>query len=157
SIGSDTGGSTRNPAAYCGVVGLKPTYGLVSRHGLIPLVNSMDVPGIFTRCISDCVDILNVLAGPDNFDSTTLKQPFKPITLPELDQINLKKIRIGIPKEYPIAEVFRKLAVRRLIVEDFQRVFETGTEDEKVDILLTPTTLTDAPLYKDFSSASNRD
>lgn len=78
-IGSDTGGSTRNPASYCGVIGLKPTYGLVSRLGLIPLVNSMDVPGILTRTVDDCVSILNAIAGYDPKDSTSLTKPYRKI------------------------------------------------------------------------------
>ncbi|XP_063297376.1 glutamyl-tRNA(Gln) amidotransferase subunit A, mitochondrial isoform X2 [Pelobates fuscus] len=97
-LGSDTGGSTRNPASHCGVVGLKPTYGLVSRHGLIPLVNSMDVPGILSRCVDDAAAVLGVLAGHDPQDSTTIQDPFEPFKLPE--KISMNKLCIGIPKEY---------------------------------------------------------
>ncbi|XP_017784718.1 PREDICTED: glutamyl-tRNA(Gln) amidotransferase subunit A, mitochondrial [Nicrophorus vespilloides] len=99
-LGSDTGGSTRNPASYCGVVGLKPTYGLVSRLGLIPLVNSMDVPGILTRTVDDCVLILNTIAGHDPKDSTTLTKPYKEILLPSSGKLSVKGLKIGIPKEY---------------------------------------------------------
>ncbi|KAM6366110.1 glutamyl-tRNA(Gln) amidotransferase subunit A, mitochondrial isoform 4-T4 [Alca torda] len=97
-LGSDTGGSTRNPAAHCGVVGLKPTYGLISRHGLIPLVNSMDVPGILTRCVDDAAVVLGSLAGHDPKDSTTIQDNFKPFELPSLPDVS--KLSIGIPKEY---------------------------------------------------------
>lgn len=97
-LGSDTGGSTRNPAAHCGVVGLKPTYGLISRHGLIPLVNSMDVPGILARCVDDAAIVLGVLAGHDPKDSTTVQDPFKPFELTSF--IDASKLCIGIPKEY---------------------------------------------------------
>ncbi|XP_074661529.1 glutamyl-tRNA(Gln) amidotransferase subunit A, mitochondrial-like [Tubulanus polymorphus] len=101
SIGSDTGGSTRLPAALCGVVGLKPSYGLVSRHGLIPLVNSLDVPGIFAQCVDDAAIILNTIAGHDHLDSTTVSDTFKNIELP--DEIDISKFHIGIPKEYHVA------------------------------------------------------
>ncbi|KAG8582374.1 hypothetical protein GDO81_008029 [Engystomops pustulosus] len=97
-LGSDTGGSTRNPACHCGIVGLKPTYGLVSRHGLIPLVNSMDVPGILARCVDDAATVLGVIAGHDPQDATTIQDHILPFTLP--DVIDLSKLCVGIPKEY---------------------------------------------------------
>lgn len=99
-FGSDTGGSTRNPASYCGLVGLKPTYGLISRHGLIPLVNSMDCPGILTRTVDDCVSILNATAGPDPLDSTCISKPFRKIKLPPGQNLSVKNLKIGLPKEY---------------------------------------------------------
>ncbi|KAM8938596.1 glutamyl-tRNA(Gln) amidotransferase subunit A, mitochondrial [Lycaon pictus] len=102
-LGSDTGGSTRNPAAHCGVVGFKPSYGLVSRHGLIPLVNSMDVPGILTRCVDDAAIVLGMLAGHDPKDSTTVQDPVKPFTLSSLTDVS--KLCIGIPKEYLTPEL----------------------------------------------------
>nr|XP_045010838.1 glutamyl-tRNA(Gln) amidotransferase subunit A, mitochondrial isoform X2 [Jaculus jaculus] len=102
-LGSDTGGSTRNPAAHCGLVGFKPSYGLVSRHGLIPLVNSMDVPGILTRCVDDTAIVLGILAGHDPKDSTTVQDPVKPFVLPNLTDVS--KLCIGIPKEYLVPEL----------------------------------------------------
>ncbi|XP_046668193.1 glutamyl-tRNA(Gln) amidotransferase subunit A, mitochondrial [Homalodisca vitripennis] len=97
-LGSDTGGSTRNPAAYCGVVGLKPTYGRVSRHGLIPLVNSMDVPGILARTVEDAAQVFNVISGHDPKDSTTVTDSFPPVMLGE--SVNLFGLTVGIPQEY---------------------------------------------------------
>ncbi|XP_051031547.1 glutamyl-tRNA(Gln) amidotransferase subunit A, mitochondrial [Phodopus roborovskii] len=102
-LGSDTGGSTRNPAAHCGLVGFKPSYGLVSRHGLIPLVNSMDVPGIFTRCVDDTAIVLGILAGHDPKDSTTVQDPIKPPMIPGV--MDVSRLCIGIPKEYLVPEL----------------------------------------------------
>ncbi|XP_064596159.1 glutamyl-tRNA(Gln) amidotransferase subunit A, mitochondrial-like [Liolophura sinensis] len=97
-LGSDTGGSARSPAAWCGVVGLKPTYGLLSRHGLIPLVNSLDTPGIITKTTDDAAIMLNVLSGHDIMDSTTVTESHPPVQLP--DKCSVKGLCVGIPKEY---------------------------------------------------------
>jgi len=95
-LGSDTGGSVRNPASYCGVVGFKPSYGSVSRHGLIPLVNSMDVPGILTRTVDDCRKIFNAIRGWDPKDSTTVKRELNPSRFVR----NFEGLTVGIPQEY---------------------------------------------------------
>uniref|UniRef100_A0AAQ6A6J9 Glutamyl-tRNA(Gln) amidotransferase subunit A, mitochondrial n=1 Tax=Amphiprion ocellaris TaxID=80972 RepID=A0AAQ6A6J9_AMPOC len=251
-LGSDTGGSTRNPGALCGVVALKPTYGLLSRHGLIPLVNSMDVPGIMARSVNDAAIVLGILQGLDVRDSTTVPAPSPLTELPQ--DFDVKNICVGIPKEYHapglseetlaqwsrVADLFERAGaqvkqvslphtqysivcyhvlchaevasnmarfdgleyghrsqidsstevmyastrhegfndvvrgrilsgnyfllkqnyqhyfvkaqkVRRLIADDFRNVFGSG-----VDVLLTPTTLSDAACYQDFTQEDNR-
>ena len=250
SLGSDTGGSVRIPAAWTGVVSLKPTYGRISRHGLIPLVNSLDCPGILTRRVRDCADVLKVLEGRDLLDSTTVDTPHW--EMPCLE--NVVGLKVGIPQEFfcdgmssEVVEVWSNIAdmlerggaevvpvnlphtelaipcysvlnpcevasnmarydglefghradtitstedlyaetrsqgfnevvrgrilagnyfllkqnydkyflqalkVRRLIFEDYQTVWR-----DKVDFLVTPVTLSDAPTFTSFTSSDNR-
>ncbi len=135
SIGTDTGGSIRQPAAFCGVVGLKPTYGRVSRYGLIAMGSSLDCPGPITKTVEDAVMVMNVIAGPDERDATTLKNLYVSHTpgekIPphleseEMKRINfeftkdlnkdIKGLKIGVPKEYfglglfdEVGEVFKQ-------------------------------------------------
>jgi aspartyl-tRNA(Asn)/glutamyl-tRNA(Gln) amidotransferase subunit A len=98
SLGTDTGGSIRQPAALCGVVGLKPTYGRVSRYGLVAFASSLDQIGPFAWTAADCALLLNVIAGPDPLDSTALPDP-APDYLAELDG-DLRGLRVGVPREY---------------------------------------------------------
>ncbi len=99
-LGSDTGGSVRQPAAFCGVVGLKASYGRVSRYGLIAYASSLDQVGWFTRDVQDAALLFEVLAGHDPYDSTTLDVEVPAIAqaLPALH--DLRPMRIGIPREY---------------------------------------------------------
>ena len=98
SLGSDTGGSIRQPAALCGCVGLKPTYGRVSRFGLIAFASSLDQIGPFTKTVRDAGLVLNAISGRDPLDSTSLDEPVPDYTA-KLGQ-DLKGIKLGLPKEY---------------------------------------------------------
>jgi aspartyl-tRNA(Asn)/glutamyl-tRNA(Gln) amidotransferase subunit A len=101
-FGSDTGGSIRQPAALCGVFGLKPTYGRVSRYGLIAFASSLDQIGPITRDVTDMALLMNVIGGHDPLDSTCVNLPMPDLTRNLSDGIN--GIRIGIPKEYLIQD-----------------------------------------------------
>ena len=97
-LGSDTGGSIRQPAALCGIVGLKPTYGRVSRFGLIAFASSLDQIGPFTKTVRDSALVLNAIAGRDPQDSTSLDEPVPDHTA--LLGRDLKGVRLGMPREY---------------------------------------------------------
>jgi len=98
SLGTDTGGSIRQPAALCGIVGLKPTYGRVSRYGVIAFASSLDQMGPMTKDVEDCALLMNVMAGHDEKDSTSIDMP-----VPDYTQFlnqSIKGMKLGLPKEY---------------------------------------------------------
>ena len=97
-LGSDTGGSIRQPSAFCGVVGLKPTYGLVSRYGLVAFASSLDQIGPITKDVRDSAILLNIIAGHDEKDSTSVDMPKKDYEKALTGDI--KGLKIGVPKEF---------------------------------------------------------
>jgi len=126
--GSDTGGSIRIPASLCGVVGLKPTYGRVSRHGLVPLAESLDHAGPMARCVEDCAILLEAMAGQDSKDETTseLAVPDYRATL----KTSVRGLRAGLPRPF-----FAGLqpAVRDAVQKAARVLEELGMAVEEVD------------------------
>jgi aspartyl-tRNA(Asn)/glutamyl-tRNA(Gln) amidotransferase subunit A len=123
-LGSDTGGSIRQPAALCGCVGLKPSYGRVSRYGLVAFASSLDQIGPLARSTRDCALLLNAVAGRDPMDSTSLDQPAEDFTA-ELGR-DLKGIHLGIPKEYFVDGMDAR--VKSTIEAAIQQCAELGAE-----------------------------
>jgi aspartyl-tRNA(Asn)/glutamyl-tRNA(Gln) amidotransferase subunit A len=102
SLGSDTGGSIRQPASHCGIVGMKPTYGRVSRFGLVAFASSLDQIGPLTKNVTDCAMVMNVISGYDSADSTSVPKEIPDYT--SFLEDDLKGMVVGIPKEYSVAK-----------------------------------------------------
>lgn len=142
SIGSDTGGSIRQPAAYCGVVGLKPTYGRISRYGLVAFASSLDQIGPITRDVADAALLLQVMAGHDPLDSTCADVPL-PVDLEDVDAKPTEKLRIGLASQYRV-EGANAPAVDAALDRATQALREEGTEIVDVDL---PHTKYGIPVY----------
>ena len=129
-LGSDTGGSIRQPASFCGVVGVLPTYGRVSRYGLVAFASSLDHIGPFSRTVQDSATLLQVVAGRDPADSTSAEAPVSDYAK-ELDG-DVKGLRLGVPKEYfgegLDAEVGEK------VEQGLQRLRTLGCEVEEISL-----------------------
>ncbi len=133
SLGSDTGGSVRQPASLCGVVGLKPTYGLVSRYGLVAFASSLDQVGPVGRSVKDCAFVLNAIAGHDAKDATSVVREQKDYTSNLGQEIN--GLKLGIPEEYFVDGM--ESGVRQVIDEAIAKLEELGASIHPVSL---PTT-----------------
>lgn len=135
-LGTDTGGSIRQPASFCGAVGLKPTYGLVSRSGVVAMASSTDVIGPLAMTVEDAALVLEVMSGPDKLDSTTIERDPKAYT--DLDA-SLKGKKVGVIKEYMTDQV--DPAVRTLIEASIAKLRAAGAEITEVSLPSLPLAL----------------
>ena len=143
SLGSDTGGSIRQPASFCGIVGMKPTYGLVSRFGLIAFGSSLDQVGPFSTSIEDNAYLLNVIAGEDDLDGTTVKNLEKKDYTASLGS-NIKGMKIGVPTEF-INEEGLDEEIKDVVMKDIEALKRLGAEVEEFSLASTKDGL--APYY----------
>src|SRR5688500_12337161 len=139
-LGSETGGSVRQPAAFCGIVGVKPTYGRVSRYGLVAFASSLDQVGIFGRTVDDAAIALEVIAGRDRMDATSAEQPVP--LYREAARTRLDGVVIGRPREYFPDDLDPRVASRAARALDALR--ELGAEVRDVSL---PHTELAIPVY----------
>ncbi len=129
-LGSDTGGSIRQPAAYCGLVGMKPTYGRVSRYGLVAYASSLDQIGPITRDVRDCAHVLNIICGHDAKDSTSINTGVPDYTKSLVNDI--KGLKIGLPREYFVSGMDPE--VERAINKAIEQLVALGAEYKEISM-----------------------
>ena len=134
SLGSDTGGSVRQPAALCGVVGLKPTYGLVSRYGLVAFASSLDQIGPLTKDVTDCALVMNAIAGHDPRDSTSISSGVPDYTRALTTE--LAGLRVGVPEEYFVGGI--EPGVERAVRTAVEVLQDLGADVHETSLALTP-------------------
>lgn len=150
-LGSDTGGSIRQPASFCGVVGLKPTYGRVSRYGLVAYGSSLDQIGPVTRDVTDCANVLNVIAGHDEMDSTSINSEIPDFTKSLVADV--KNLKIGLPKEYFVKGIDAEV---EKAVKDAAKVFENlGAEISEISLPHTEFAISTYYLIAPAEAATN--
>ncbi len=133
-LGSDTGGSIRQPASFCGIVGLKPTYGRVSRYGLIAFASSLDQIGPLTKDVRDCALLLNIISGYDERDSTSVNEPVPDYTKALVNDV--KGLKIGIPQEAFAPGLDSE--VRRCVEDALDLLKKLGAVIKEVSLPHTP-------------------
>jgi len=146
-LGSDTGGSIRQPASHCGIVGLKPTYGLVSRYGLAAFASSLDQVGPFGRCVEDAAILLGAISSYDRKDSTSLKVQ-KTDYLAALSEGGLKGKKVGVPKEYFPTGIDKE--VRAAVEKSIETCAKLGAEIVEISL---PHTELAIPVYYIIATA----
>ncbi len=145
-LGSDTGGSIRQPASFCGVVGLKPTYGAVSRFGLIAFASSLDQIGPLTRDVTDCAMVMNIISGHDEMDSTSAAITYPDYTLSLVQDV--KGLKIGIPSEYTCEGINED--VKKAVLAAARHLESLGAVCEEFSLPITEYAI---PAYYIISSA----
>jgi len=152
SLGSDTGGSIRQPAAFCGVVGLKPTYGLVSRFGLIAFGSSLDQIGPFGKTVKDAALTLEVIQGEDKLDSTSVKQKFTEDYLSTIEN-GIKGMRIAVPAEFFKPGLDEEIATS--IKESIEKFKALGAIVEEISLPITEEGLSAYYIISSAEASSN--
>ncbi len=125
-LGSDTGGSVRQPASFCGVVGLKPTYGAVSRYGLIAFASSLDQIGPITKTVEDCKTVFDAISGKDELDSTSVESKIRN------SKFEIRNLKLGVPKEYFVKGLDPE--IEKLVKAAIKKYEEMGAKIEEVSL-----------------------